>query len=216
MRGYSEVLNSAWNEILTKDKQEICKNSLAIFENNCFKVKFFGEEIFVDLQNRKIIAKEKLSITAEILILHYLINAKEIFPSENYISFREFKNGEVYFNAFKQRAIIPIAESFALFPNKFSIACRELKGEKTLLKTVDYNCKIFVFPKIPINCILLLGDEEVSSNANILFDATANEHLHIEDVAILGEFVSYMFLKKANIESEKVGKIMSYEGKQGR
>lgn len=208
---YLEVLNSAWNEILKKDKQTICKNSLAIFENNCFKVKFLGEEVLVDLQNRKIIAKERLSITAEILILHYLINAKEIFPTEDYISFREFKNGDIYFNAFKQRAILPIAEAFSRFPEKFSIACKELKAEKTILRTGDLNCKIFVFPKIPIICIIWLGDEEVSSNANILFDATADKHLHIEDVAILGEFVSYIFLKKANINSEKVGKIISYE-----
>lgn len=211
MRGYKQVLESAWKEILSKDKKQICKNSLAEFENNCFKIKFFGEDVFVNCKDKKIIAKEKLSITAEILILHYLINTKEILPTENYISFREFKNGEVYFNAFKERTIIPLAESFALFPDKFAIACKELKGEKIDLRVGDFNCKIFVFPKIPIVCIIWLGDEEISANANILFDSTIEQHLHIEDIAILGEFVSYMFLKKANINNEKVGKIMSYE-----
>jgi hypothetical protein len=124
-----------------------------------------------------------------VLVLHYLINSKSITLRNKLISYRELPNGIVFYNAFRSIAIDPIAKVFGEDLNAFEARSRALSGRKVNHGEAAFEFKIF--PRLPITYILWGGDEEIPASANILFDASASEHLHTEDLAEVGEVITH-------------------------
>ena len=54
----------------------------------------------------------------------------------------------------------------------------------------DAAFRFLALPKIPMGCILYLGDEEVPASINMLFDAAAPHYLPTEDLSYLGIYLS--------------------------
>jgi hypothetical protein len=46
--------------------------------------------------------------------------------------------------------------------------------------------KTYFFPKMPVVVVIWLGDEEVPTSANVLFDANAGKILPTEDISVVG------------------------------
>jgi hypothetical protein len=63
------------------------------------------------------------------------------------------------------------------------------------VRSGDAAVEVPVFPKIPVTVIVWAGDEEIAANANILFDKTVKEQIHIEDVAVIGGVVAGKLVK---------------------
>ena len=59
----------------------------------------------------------------------------------------------------------------------------------------DATVEIPVFHKIPVTVIAWAGDEDIPANANILFDYSAKEQIHIEDIAVIGGVVAGKLVK---------------------
>jgi len=59
-------------------------------------------------------------------------------------------------------------------------------------------------------CILWPGDDEVRPSSQVLFDETASSQVHVEDLAVVGEFAAYLLMEAAGIQSDSVGRIFTY------
>lgn len=186
------LLNEAWKTLLRKDLEEISKNSLATKSGNRFILKFINKNYLIDCERQKILFnnEEERNIILSILILHYLCNAKDIPFEDRLISFRELFGGDIYYNVFYENAIFPLT---ALTQEQFFKALKELNAEELYLG--DSSFKIYAFPRIPITVIYWRGNKEIPTKTNILFDATANSHLHTEDLSKIGMIVSKEILK---------------------
>jgi hypothetical protein len=82
-------------------------------------------------------------------------------------------------------AIRPLLDSFGNDADGFRQAALAIGG-KPMTRTGDAAFRFLALPKIPMGCILYLGDDEVSPSINVLFDAVAPHYLPTEDLSYLG------------------------------
>jgi hypothetical protein len=124
-----------------------------------------------------------------VLVLHYLVTSKAKTLRNKLITYRELPDGMVFYNAFRSIAIEPIAQEFGEDLDRFETHADALGGRKVKLGEIAFEFKIF--PRVPVTYLLWGGDEEIPASANILFDESASEQLHTEDLAEVGEVITH-------------------------
>ncbi|MEE9223960.1 MAG: DUF3786 domain-containing protein [Thermoplasmata archaeon] len=188
-KDFELALKKSWDDLQSMDPNDVARNSLAEYDDagSFFYLKFMGTIYRVKRDERVVadIEGERTNPFYAFLIVHYLVGAKDIPLANEHISFRELYGGDVYYQAFKSRAIDLIGREFENRPEELVQKGIEMGGEKANLG--DFSVIIPVFPRIPLTIVLWLGDDEVPTSANILLDKTAGNHLHTEDIAAISE-----------------------------
>lgn len=157
-------------------------------EKKTFYVQVLGENYTVGYPGGEVLnsAFENFdNYSVKIIILRYLMNAKENITSEKMISFKEFPDGHLYYQNFYKRCI----QVFANIGNEMP---EDLKGYMDFIHGVplgkgDLSWHFTVMPGLEVECILWFGDDEFEAEGQILFDAKLKEVLNIKDLAILGD-----------------------------
>jgi hypothetical protein len=122
-----------------------------------------------------------------ILILHYLETARGTPLSGRMVGFDQLAGGRFYGSAFRARTELPLASLFSRDPEGLGRAAARLGGGPG--GHGNASALLFPFPRVPMTLIVWAGDEELPSNAKVLFDDTAEEYLSTEDIAVLGDQV---------------------------
>ena len=139
-------------------------------------------------------AKEA-SVFTQILLLHYLTTADGTPLRGEWVTFRQLPNGLMYERAFRARSLDPLAARFGSDADRFAAAAQRTGGEPARLG--DRSFLFRALPRLPLLCVLWLGDEEMPAEANILFDASAGRYLPTEDLAAVGGALSGRLLRAA-------------------
>lgn len=211
--GYRAVADRAWEALGALDPAGFMKRGGAVPSGDgACKISFFGRDSTIDYGRRRILDHrgERAGVTVEIVLLHYLLRAKDLPLSGRLKSFREFSEAEAYQDAFRRRVIEPLAQAFGPHPESFERAARALGGTPADLRTGDLKFRLMALPRLPVVCILWLGDDEVPASAQVLFDETADSQVLVEDLAVVGEFAAYLLIEEAGLRSPAVGRIFSY------
>lgn len=187
---YSSAIEKAMIQFRGKDSVLMSRNSGAVYEGKEFSVRFLNENYLISYPEGDIkdYGERKASPEIQILLLHYLSGSKDIPPSGKLISFRELPGGVSYEKAFYDRAVVPIIREFEDRPEGFISSSERLGG--TRLEIGDFAYAIPALPRIPLTYVLNLGDEEIPSAANLLFDSSSSLHLPTEGLAALGELTT--------------------------
>lgn len=188
-KDFEIAFENAWKELSEKDPNEVAGISGTTYDEagGFFSIPFFGKEYHVKPKERVVVTPQgdRANPFYAFLIVHYLNGAKDIPLKNELISFRELYGGDVYYQAFRNRSIEIIRRRFGSEPENLVKKGLEMGGEEAGIG--DFSVRIPVFPKIPITVVLWMGDEEVPGSANVLFDRTAGEMLHTEDLAAICE-----------------------------
>lgn len=193
---YKDATNKAWDELLKLEPKKVMENAKVNFKNNCYFVKMLNENYSINISEKIITISNKnepIEGSVAVLILHYLIHAKSIPLTRNYITYRELDAGNVYYDAFKNSAIDTISKKFTQDIESFKSASLKLGGLKSVLGEISYEFKFF--PRISLFYVLWQGDDEIPGSLNILFDSSIKEQMHTEDVAVIGRTTSFSLLK---------------------
>lgn len=134
-------------------------------------------------------------IFVQILLLHYLTTADGTPLRGQWVTFRHLPNGLMYERAFRARSLDPLAAKFGRDPDRFAAAAQSIGGEPARLGDASFLFR--ALPRVPLLCVLWLGDEEMPAEASILFDASAGSYLPTEDLAALGGTLSGRLLRAA-------------------
>lgn len=158
------------------------------FDEGSFTVPFFHRSFSVHFPEIKV--SEVGSDTPrprwlDILLMHYLINADGTPVSGTWIVYRNLPGAHLFEQRFNNMAIRPLLDSFGNDADGFRKAALAIGG-KPMTRTGDAAFRFLALPKIPMGCILYLGDDEVSPSINVLFDAVAPHYLPTEDLSYLG------------------------------
>lgn len=136
--------------------------------------------------------EREVPIQEQILILHYLMAADPPPPSGKWVSYREIPGASFYNSAFVKRAIDPMKKVFGQDPDAYRRAAGRLHARP--IEPGDAAFEFEVFPKIPLQIILYVGDDEFPAEANILFDQTIGQMLSPEDIAWLAGMLVYRLI----------------------
>ena len=163
------------------------------------EVTMLGETWSVDIARKTIVLGSagvtELGDYLKVLLLHYLAGEGGAPVANRFVSFREFEGGSQYYAAFKARAIDPIAREFASRPEELQRAGLSLGAEPMGVGSVGL--RLCFFDKLPVAVVLWLGDDEVPTSANMLFDANAGRILPTEDLSVVGGTLSRKLVKLA-------------------
>ncbi|MBI5117811.1 DUF3786 domain-containing protein [Candidatus Poribacteria bacterium] len=196
---YDEARTLAWDRLSKCDPAKVASDGLVNLNHSSERliVSFLADNYLVDIQSQKVLFENgaELFPFLSVLILHYLVGIDETPLANEWISFREFDGGNVYFGSFNDRSLTPLKNAFGNQPDVLPLAAGPLGANS--LDFGDVGVRIPVFPKLPLAVVLWRGDSEFPPDANILYDKTANKILRTEDLAICGALTVSKLRKNA-------------------
>jgi hypothetical protein len=150
----------------------------------------------VDVDRRTVAsASGTLSMTDQLVILHYLVTSGGKAPSGKLVSFKELPDGTVYYPTFYRRAIAPIVKHFGDSPKDLVAAAAAMGGEPVSLG--DAAVAIQALPRVTLSWVLWRGDDDFPAEGAVLFDSTIVDYLPIEDIAVLCQSITLKLTGKS-------------------
>ncbi len=162
------------------------------FEHGKFTVPFFNRRFAVRFPEGLV---EEVGQTApppqivQVVVLHYLLSADGTQVADEWINYRQLPGAHLTGYRFDSLALNALLEAFGHDIEGFRRACDNLGGVP-MGRTGDASFRFLAFPKMPMACILYLGDDEMAPSMNILFDASAPHYLPTEDISFLGSYLA--------------------------
>ncbi len=161
-------------------------------------VRFLGREYRLSASDRELVpggggtessggAADPTTLAERILILHYLAKASGKPLSGRLVGFDQLAGGRFYGSAFRKRTEQPLAALFEKDPGRLEKAAAMMGGGPGGHGSAS--ALLLPFPRVPMTLIVWAGDEEIPSNAKVLFDDTAEDYLTTEDMTVLGDQV---------------------------
>jgi hypothetical protein len=182
-----------WDELAGLERLEVCKRASVTFEQEQgFIIPFLERRYFCQPQLRRILREDRpekpLSFQEYLVILLYLLGAKECLPEGRKISEKELPGGELFFRGPHALLTEPLEKKFGRDPQGFLRAGLQLNGRETGRGEASF--ELLVLPKIPLEYILYCEDEEFSAQVTINFDRTISRHLAMDAIWALVNLTS--------------------------
>jgi len=209
------AVQKAQAELKTRDPYLIAVNSGVLYKAHApgqgiFTVPFWGQEYLVAFPDGRIEAADgsQPSVTAQILILHYLLQADGTPMADEWAAYRQFPGGLGYEAAFQARSGERLARAFGQDAVAFIQAARAAGGERLVFGDASFMFQ--VFPRVRMAVVLYLADSEFPAACNVLFDGAAHHYLPAEDLAVLGELLANRMLRaqKPSVEARNSPKML--------
>jgi len=134
--------------------------------------------------------------------MHYLIHADGTAVSGMWITYRQLPGAHLFEQRFASLVTRPMLERFGNDAEGLRQAALALGG-RPMDRSGDAAFRFIALPKIPMGCILYLGDDEVSPSINVLFDGSAPHYLPTEDLTILGGLLHSALKSHSSMKPER-------------
>ena len=196
---YQLVYEGACREFALYDPQEMAKKNGAEYDpaKKEFTLLYLNKEYLISYPEGRIALKdtgeETLTDEDKIMLIHYLYQATNTELTKNWVPYRELKGSGSYYGAFVRYGITPLAEFFGDKGDLFLRAGAKLGGKPYPFG--DMGLEFTPLPNIPIALVIWEADEELEASANILFDYSATEEIHVEDLAALGPRLAWEMIR---------------------
>ncbi len=191
---YEEALNKALEDFSGLRPFVAASKSGTEFADGVFDIPFFNRRFrlsYPDGEVEEVDGEEGYPAWLRVLLLHYLTQADGTRLADTWITYRQLPGAGFFEQRFANMAINPLTRAFGNDLDGFKRGGLGLVGEP-ITRTGDAAFKFLALPKVPIACILYLGDEEVDPSVNVLFDASAVAYLPTEDLSLLGAYLNTM------------------------
>src|SRR4030043_2395971 len=172
-----------WQELQALDPQEVCQRAVVSFHpEQGYRIPFLKRIYFCRAGENRIRREDdpekNLSFQEYLILLVYLIQAQNIPIVEKKIHEREIPGGELFFRGPHALLKEPLEKKFGKDPKGFLQTALSLGGRETGLG--DASFELLVLPRIPVEYILYVEDEEFPSQITINFDSSIHRHLPLD------------------------------------
>lgn len=199
--GYKTAFDYSLRAFRAREPAEMAKTSGCQYDPRleAFNLASLGQPISVSYPEGEVLFQgTDISPRWEwrLLVLNYLWRSDGSPLTGELVSFRQLKDGKVFYPAFEKTGIAWLVGSLAgstVNTDTVREACLALGGK--LEKASGYQASFPLLPLFPVTVKIWPGDEEMPGGANILFDAGATHHLHIEDVYAAGFAVAWFLVQ---------------------
>ena len=187
-----------WDELARLNPETVCIRTMADYQvkhrgytlpilNHDYLVLPYQREI-KSLIEGDVPKEENLTKSFTLMVLFYLLRTKDIPLDRKWISEKDLLGGETFFRGPHALSVDLIEKKYGDNPDGFIDAGKVLGG--TSVRFGDKSIAMDVFPRIPIIYILWMGDEEFSTKAGVLFDASIGSHFTLDMIWIMVQEVS--------------------------
>lgn len=145
------------------------------------------------LQVRQVGSAAEPSYVIRLLLLHYLIISDGISLRGEWVSFRDFPDGRIYYPAFRGGSEGRLLARFGRDVPALEQAASAVGG--TPMDLADHAYIFWLFPRLPLALLLWEGDDEFPPELRLLFDSTAANYLPIEDLAVIARYFCSCLLR---------------------
>ncbi len=188
--GYRQAVEIACGKLKEEDLTRQAENGGFSFSpEEGIEITFFGKTYHIDPESCDFSSPDEsvISLVTKGVILHYILEADGFPLAKKFVTYGEIPGGMTYAGVFRRRVILPFLGAFGEDLEGFKKASVALNGVPALLGDAAYTFQIF--PRVPVTVVLWAGDEEFPASAKMLFDASIDHYLPLEDVVVMGEMI---------------------------
>lgn len=166
------------------DPADIAERAGISFEGGEFRLSFMRWNIYVSHPDLSFRAPEFLdTYVIKLLAVLYMANARATPLANQWVPYRELKDGLFYTKSFSDTVEERVCRRFGNDLEALREACEKLGGRE--VDQGDLGMVVNTFPRLPLLFIIWRGDEEFEANARILFDASATSYLNAFELRML-------------------------------
>ena len=180
--------DKAWEIIAGLFPEDVCRRTGADFDDasRAYRLEVFGSWFSLDPQKKEItnlspkgeIFLKRLRYFFVLSFLWYMVKATDACPTGKLIKPSSMPGGDIFFRGSHVLPLDGIAKKYAHDREGFRERGHAFGGRE--VSYGDAAVEFLPFPKIPVTVILWLADEEWDARADLLFDASALQHLPID------------------------------------
>ena len=204
-KNYQQSFDLACSSIQGMNLEERAKKAGADYEKGKdgekITVQFFLEPYQIQFPQMEFFppSKKGVSLVARILLLHYLIRADGNPLAGKWVAYKDIPGGLLYGSVFARRVTEPIQRRFGNSAKSFKEAGIKSGGES--VEIGDASFILHAFPRVPLQYVLWEGDEEFPPSAQLLFDASVDHYLTLEDMVVLGQVTTGRLINRSKLSS---------------
>ncbi len=142
-------------------------------------------------------SKKTVSLVTRILLLHYLIRADGSPLTGKWVAYKDIPGGLLYAGVFARRVTEPLQRKFGKAAGSFKEVGLRSGGE--MVNIGDASFILNAFPRIPLQYVLWEGDEEFPPSVQLLFDASVDHYLSLEDIVVLGQVTTGRLINRSTL-----------------
>jgi hypothetical protein len=190
-RNYQQTFDLACSSIQGMSLKERARKVGANYEKGeggeRITLHFFSEPYTIQFPQIEFFSPSKkvVSLVTRILLLHYLIRADGNPLTGKWVAYKDIPGGLLYAGVFARRVTEPLQRRFGTSAKSFKEMGIRSGGE--LVEIGDASFILHAFPRVPLQYVLWQGDEEFPPSVQLLFDASVDHYLTLEDMVVLGQ-----------------------------
>jgi hypothetical protein len=175
-------LHELFEEVAQINFTDISRRIGATVDDEILKLKYMGNYISLSRAG----FEQELDIMDKLLILTYVKQAGTGKLSDNWVAFRDLKDGMIRSEGFHGACEIALSKIFEHNESGVISKLNGLDAERVGGFSADLSFIVYVLPNIPFLILLWKGDEDFGPDCKILLDSSAVEFLDIEALLYLG------------------------------
>jgi hypothetical protein len=177
---------SLWESLAQADPKDVCQRSRAQFDKatGSYLLNFLQERYRIEPSSRAIepvagpIPAGGPSIDLHIILITYLLSAREIPLADRLVAVGSLKGGKCFFEGPHSFPLDPLIEQYGRNVEGFLDKGLFLGGLQEGYG--DVSVRFPAFPHVPVVMVLWRGDEEFLPRLSVLFDASIDQHLPLD------------------------------------
>ena len=139
-----------------------------------------------------LLLETKITLRTEcaLALVSYLIESKNISLGDRWVSEKDLKGGEMFFRGPHLFPVSPLEHLFGNDGDRFLRAGEKCGGRH--VPGGDVAFQVMALPRVPIQVLLWLADEDFPAKITFLFDATVEVHLPLDVIFGLVSELCYL------------------------
>lgn len=200
-KNYQQSFDLACASIKKMNLEERAKNGGADYqkgeEGERITILFFSEPYHLQFPQMEFYSpnKKMVSLVTRILLLHYLIRSDGNPLTGKWVAYKDIPGGLLYAGVFARRVTEPLQRKFGKSAESFREAGTKSGGEPVQIG--DASFILHAFPYVPLQYVLWEGDEEFPPSVQLLFDASVDHYLTLEDIVVLGQVTTGRLINRS-------------------
>jgi len=168
-------------------------------EKEIITIHFFSEPYHIQFPQIEFYSPSKkvVSLVTRILLLHYLIRADGNPLAGKWVAYKDIPGGLLYAGVFARRVTEPLQRKFGKSAESFREAGIKSGGEP--VEIGDASFVLHAFPYVPLQYVLWEGDDEFPPSVQLLFDASVDHYLTLEDIVVLGQVTTGRLINRSGV-----------------